>query len=210
MTKNRDEEDLRRERRAKMAEMRRQFDPNNESVSGRRTSAPNVRKVDQFQAEYGTADRKSPAQDEKKTLKWRKKSHLLLTKSKSQSRISKAEEDMILRSNDDLDQEIDSIFGPDDGTSSSTSTSGVSSGGLTSSMVNEGVVLGLDGHGTGNREAARLRDLEEPFESMYASSKYDPGYLAGKTTSGDIRPVKEFEDEMDKADRVAKDGQKVQ
>ena len=46
---------LRRERRAKMAELQRQLDPTG-GYGGERTSAPSVRQVGQFEERYGAAD----------------------------------------------------------------------------------------------------------------------------------------------------------
>ena len=54
---NMNEEELRRERRAKMAQLQRQLDLSDGFTE--RTSAPSVRKVDQFVQEFGAADRQA-------------------------------------------------------------------------------------------------------------------------------------------------------
>ena len=202
MTDNRNEEDLRAERRAKMAELRRKLEPGADEGRELRTSAPTVRNVDQFRAQYGAADRRAATPDKKTS--WRKEpapKAPLRRRPQQVSTISKAEEDMILDSeSNDLEQEISGILGEEKKQrSSSSSSSGVSSGGLTSSSrTNEGFVSGAGRRNQDNREAAAPRPDIFP---TYSSNRYEPGSFAS------AKKVAEYEDDLDEAILI-KDGDK--
>eukprot|EP00094_Tigriopus_californicus_P001303 TCALIF_01261-PB protein Name:"Protein of unknown function" AED:0.03 eAED:0.03 QI:508/1/0.83/1/0.6/0.66/6/0/735 len=183
------DDDIRKERRAKMLELQRSMDHSGVDPNVR-TSAPSVRQVDQFQEQYETADRRKRSAP--KFFKEQPKSHGygrrpqgdLHSEDATRRNISQRSGNSELFMEESLDADISNVFGDDKEYLSLTSSMG-------SVMEHHGNVSGF-GHKGNNNDGAMRRPSQRP---KYSSALYDSGFGTDRVAQGQF-DIREAEDQL--------------